>query len=224
MKLVFSLLLLSSFFTGIVISQDTCQVLKSEISVSYTGACKDGLAQGVGEAFGIDHYKGEFKKGVPSGQGTYFWSTGEIYEGYWKNGLRNGKGKYTFFVNGKDATQEGRWVKDKYMGAEKVPAYLVTLRRNLDRYVFLRLGDGNSVYIYLYKLGTTNSDIENLMLSGDSGSLLHASGMIGFDQVDFPFEGKINYRTWNKLHTQQFNVVMEFRITKPGRWKITIHN
>lgn len=224
MKLIYSLLLFSFFFTKIALSQDKCRVLKSEISISYTGGCKKGLAHGKGEAFGIDHYKGEFKKGVPSGQGTYFWSTGETYEGYWKNGLRNGKGKYTFFVNGKDTIQEGRWVKDKFISAEKVADFSVTLRRNLDRYVFLRMGNGNTIYIYLYKLGIPNSDIEDLMLSGDSGSLLHGLGMIGFDQVKFPFEGKINYRTWNKLHTQRFNVVMEFRITKPGLWKISIHN
>lgn len=217
-------MILTAFITGNIFFQDTCRVLKPEIAVRYTGECKNGLAHGKGEAYGIDHYTGSFKKGLPDGKGTYFWSTGEVYEGAWKKGLRNGTGKYSFFVQGKDTVIHGKWLKDKYIGNKKIPDYSVFVRRNIDRFSFTRMGDGSTILFYIYKLGVANSDIEDLSLVGDSGFLIRAPSMTGFEEVDFPFEGKISYRTWNKLHTQQFIVEMEFKIHRPGIWKISISN
>lgn len=54
-------------------AQTNCKVLDSDISGSYVGGCKDGLADGKGEARGRDSYVGEFKAGLPHGQGTYVW-------------------------------------------------------------------------------------------------------------------------------------------------------
>lgn len=224
MKLISILILLSFFPTSNIKAQTDCKVLKPEISLSYTGDCKKGLAHGKGEAIGIDHYEGDFKNGFPYGHGIYTWTTGEVYEGAWVNGLRHGKGKYTFFVNGKDTIQEGKWVKDVFKGTEHEKEYSVSVRRNLDRYSFFHRGYGNTIIIKLYKLGIVNSDIENLMLSGNSGFQINQSTMIGFEQVIFPFEGKIKYRTWNKLHTTQYDVVFEFKINRPGSWNIIIHN
>ncbi len=224
MKLIFSLILISFFLSIDTNAQNDCKVLKPEISLSYKGDCMEGLAHGSGEAIGTDHYKGEFKNGYPDGQGIYTWTTGEVYEGSWKNGLRHGKGKYTFFINGKETIQEGRWVKGVYKEKDPEKEYSVRERRNLDRYFFRRIGDGNTIVFKLYKLGTINSDIVNLMVSGDSGFPISPSTMIGYEEVSFPFEGKINYRTWNKMHTTQFNVVMEFKIFRPGNWQIIIHN
>ena len=61
-----------------------CKVLKPEISGTYVGSCKQGLASGEGEATGIDFYKGEFVKGLPHGKGTYIWKNGATYTGDWK--------------------------------------------------------------------------------------------------------------------------------------------
>ncbi len=62
-------------------------MLKPEISLDYHGECKKGLAHGKGEAFGRDHYIGEFKKGWPNGNGLYKWNNGDNYEGEWKKGV-----------------------------------------------------------------------------------------------------------------------------------------
>ena len=105
------LFLILGFFIVLNSQGQNCQVLKSEISLEYKGECKNGLAHGDGEAFGLDHYKGQFKKGYPDGEGTYNWGTGEVYEGQWKDGMRHGKGEYSYFVNNRDTTIVGKWVK-----------------------------------------------------------------------------------------------------------------
>lgn len=224
MRKIFSLILLSLFLTGIINAQADCKVLKPEISLLYKGDCKKGLAHGYGIADGIDHYEGDFKKGLPNGYGIYVWSTGEEYEGSWVNGLRHGKGKYTFFFNERDTTQEGKWVKDEYKGMIVEKDYSVITRRNLDRYSFYRRGNGNTIFVKLYQLGKINSSISNLTLSGNSGFPMDKSTIIGFDQVSYPFEGLIKYRTWNKMHTTRYDVVFEFKIIKPGDWVINIQN
>ena len=48
---------------SVIFAQDECKVLNSSIGVSYKGSCKKGLADGTGEAMGVDRYKGELKKG-----------------------------------------------------------------------------------------------------------------------------------------------------------------
>jgi hypothetical protein len=68
-KLFFVLLII----TGSNIYEQTgdCRVAKASISGSYTGGCKNGLAQVKGVAQGIDRYEGQFVKGLPSGTGIY---------------------------------------------------------------------------------------------------------------------------------------------------------
>ena len=50
-----------------IFAQNPCKVLMKEISGSYSGECKKGLADGKGEAKGVDRYIGAFKKGLPDG-------------------------------------------------------------------------------------------------------------------------------------------------------------
>jgi hypothetical protein len=64
------------FSGSILFAQEECKVLMPEISGSYTGKCKKGLAQGKGLAIGTDTYEGRFLKGLPDG-------TGKIYMGRW---------------------------------------------------------------------------------------------------------------------------------------------
>ena len=80
-------------------AQTQCKVLKPEISGSYVGECKKGLADGLGEATGTDFYKGEFVKGWPEGKGTYLWTNGATYQGEWKKGMRDGIGTYLYKKN-----------------------------------------------------------------------------------------------------------------------------
>ena len=122
-------------------AQTPCKVLLPRIADSYTGECKQGLAEGEGEAFGIDQYKGNFRKGMPDGQGTYIWQSGEIYKGDWKKGLREGTGEYSFKSNGRDSLIAGEWKDDKFLGEKPLQPYIIEYRNSIGRVSFTRVGD-----------------------------------------------------------------------------------
>ncbi len=209
---------------SISFGQTDCEVLKPEISLIYKGECKKGLAHGKGEASGRDNYVGEFRKGLPNGTGIYTWSTGEVYEGEWRNGKRHGYGTYSFISSGRDSLLQGMWANDVFKGMSEADAVHVVMKRNLVRYTSMRRGDGNQVIVKILMGGAPNSDIEDLMFVSNSGSEIRYSHVTGFDNVEFPFWGKVTYSTWNKLKTMRYDVVFEFEITQPGLWEISLHH
>lgn len=110
-----------------------CKAIDPDLLGTYTGACRDGLADGMGVARGRSEYSGEFRSGhrhgfgvlrTPEGDefegrfengrsvdGTYVWSlsgprSGERYTGGFKEGLRHGHG--THFWPGGDS-YSGEW-------------------------------------------------------------------------------------------------------------------
>ena len=111
-------LLLLSFTTY----SQTCEVDKESLKGTYTGDCKKNKAHGKGKAVGVDTYEGEFKNGIPDGQGTYTWSNKNVFEGKYLKGLREGKGKMTMKRAGaQDSVVEGFWKKDAYIGKNEKP-------------------------------------------------------------------------------------------------------
>lgn len=116
-------LLLSSFF---VYSQN-CEVEKASLKGTYAGDCKKGKANGKGKAVGTDTYEGEFKNGVPDGEGTYTWSNNSIYTGKFVKGLKEGKGIMTMRKDGgQDSVIEGYWKKDTYIGKNEKPWQVIS--------------------------------------------------------------------------------------------------
>jgi len=100
----------------------TCEVDKESLKGTYTGDCKKNKAHGKGKAVGVDTYEGEFKNGIPDGQGTYTWSNKNVFEGKYLKGLREGKGKMTMKRDGaQDSVVEGFWKKDAYIGKYEKP-------------------------------------------------------------------------------------------------------
>ncbi len=103
-----------------------CKVLLGAISVSYTGDCKGGKADGNGKATGLDSYEGQFKSGYPEGKGKYTWKTGDWFEGDWKKGAREGKGEMHYK---RDLTEDsiiaGFWKKDQYLGRFEKPYIII---------------------------------------------------------------------------------------------------
>jgi hypothetical protein len=47
--------------------------------------------------------------------------------------------------------------------------------------------------------------------------------MIGFEHVDFPFEGRVTFRAPNAFHAALLNCDVRFVINKPGAWTVTIY-
>src|SRR6186997_1595375 len=97
-------------FLSFTAYSQTCEVDKESLKGSYTGDCKKNKAHGKGKAVGMDTYEGEFKNGIPDGQGTYI------------KGLREGKGTMTMKREGaQDSVIEGFWKKDVYIGKNEKP-------------------------------------------------------------------------------------------------------
>ena len=105
------------FLFSVFAYSQTCEVDKESLKGTYTGDCKKNKAHGKGKAIGADTYEGEFKNGVPDGQGTYTWSNKSIFVGKYVKGYKEGKGVMTFRKqDGQDSIIEGFWKKDAYIG------------------------------------------------------------------------------------------------------------
>jgi len=109
-------------FLSFTAYSQTCEVDKESLKGSYNGDCKKNKAHGKGKAIGIDTYEGEFKNGIPDGNGTYTWSNKNVFEGKYIKGLREGKGTMTMKREGaQDSVIEGFWKKDVYIGKNEKP-------------------------------------------------------------------------------------------------------
>ncbi len=117
--LAISLIASSSIFSQQTSSD--CKVESEALKGSYTGDCKNGLANGKGEAKGLERYTGSFKNGMPNGEGTYYFKDGTFFIGNFQDGLREGKGEMHFPVAGQaDSVLKGYWSADEYRGREYV--------------------------------------------------------------------------------------------------------
>ncbi len=102
-------------------SASACQVKMVNIMGSYAGECKNGFANGKGEAKGADRYMGLFKNGLPNGKGTYYYGDSLYYSGNFQDGLKEGKGEiHNLRSNTKDSLIAGFWSADEYRGKKYI--------------------------------------------------------------------------------------------------------
>jgi len=201
--------------------QSDCKVTLPGISGSYSGDCKNGLAHGKGIAQGIDHYEGQFIRGMPSGRGIYTWVNGTYYDGEWNNGLKEGKGKMVY----KDSVVTGYWKEDKYQGKKLIPPYRITLSRSVTRSTITKsINSSNGVRIKIIQGGSDNTTIEDFSLAFDSGQEYRMGNTFGIQNSSVPLDVKIRYRTWNQLHSIQYDVLFDFIINDTGTWEVVLSN
>ena len=79
-----------------------------ELQGSYTGSCREGWAEGRGDARGAAHYHGDFRAGRKHGRGVKIWPNGDRYEGDFVEDRREGGGTYLW--------GEGPWRGQRYTG------------------------------------------------------------------------------------------------------------
>jgi hypothetical protein len=196
-----------------------CEVKLPSISGTYTGDCKNGLAEGRGVSEGTDKYYGQFRKGLPHGKGTYTWAGGTYYEGQWKRGLKEGKGKIVY----KDSTITGYWKNDIHLGKKQVVPYSITRSISIVRSSFTKLpGTMNTVKIKMIRGGNENADITDFSLAYDSGEQYRIGPGYGIQNCHFPLEVIVRFRTWNYFHSTQYDANFEFVINQPANWEVNI--
>lgn len=202
-----------------------CKVLIPEISGTYAGDCKNGLAHGNGTATGIDRYEGQFNKGLPHGRGTYAWTNGPVYRGEWSKGLQNGEGEIIYFTAGGDSTVKGFWKGGAYIGKTVVPAYTVIRKDNLLSCNFRKLDKGNTVIVKFMLKGQINSRVKEMSMVYSSGMQFKSGANYqGIQDVYFPFNLVILYTTYNPISRGAFDVQFECTINEPGKWEIILNN
>jgi hypothetical protein len=220
--LLFSILILLP--VSIILSQEpTCTVLVKELTGTYQGDCKKGLANGKGTAKGVDSYTGSFKKGFPNGKGIYTWAAGDRYDGYYKMGIKEGEGVFHTQIDGRDTIITGIWKEDKYIGPKPISPE-VLLNIGVKSVSFSKKGDGAIVTLMFMQVGTNSSGISNLIIFESSGTEFRNGPYQGYENVSFPFKARITYRTMNAFKTGFTDCVLEFKITQPGRWDVRISN
>jgi hypothetical protein len=221
-SIVFTEIMVISMIASDIFAQSNCRVLMPSISITYDGSCKQGLADGKGEATGTDRYIGDFRKGLPEGEGVYIWHTGERYVGEWKKGLRDGEGVLTFKYLDRDSVLAGIWKEDKYVGEREVAPYVIEYRDGIGRISVFRTGDRPYVRYKFSRNGAESNSISNLLLQGSSGSESMTASFTGFEQVTFPFKGKVVFKAPNNFYTAILNCELRLTINNPGAWVVTI--
>ena len=206
-----------------------CIVQKEAINVNYSGDCKKGKAHGKGKAVGVDTYEGEFKNGLPDGQGFYIWDNGDNYSGHFVKGLREGKGTMRYKKeNASDSIVDGYWKKDAYVGKNEHP-YIIHFKSKLiiELEVDYKKEFFNEVTFFV-----TNTSSGSTSISGVAPKL-----KVDDIQMNKGAYGKMtnNYNHYKKTETILTNVIFSARMKvimdseeldiefiEPGRYVLNI--
>jgi len=203
---------------------ESCKVLLTEISDSYKGDCKDGIADGRGRAKGIDVYKGKFKNGLPDGKGKYEYENGNIFTGNFKNGLKHGEGKFIYFLAGKSYTQKGYWVNGDYVGLSRPElSHRVLMKNGVDRIDVNKLsGDIDKIKVSFFALLIKYVPL-GLKISSSSGQVTQTgqdffitNSSLGSNFID------IEYIV--KKSGQNKGCLVSFEIIQKGNYEVVITN
>lgn len=225
MKNIFLLLGFICCFTlnsSLVAAQESCKVLLENISETYKGECKKGVADGNGTAKGIDSYEGDFKKGYPHGNGTMTYANGSIYMGKWKKGKREGDGIYTAKIDGEEIVQNGVWKGDKFIGKKKSQMYKVVTDMGVRNYKIRKVGDAVNQVIVEVKRNGARLRVPN-SLTGDSGNYRVDQDLGVFRGTNTPFEGRMNFTVNNIGNPGTTIVNFDFIILEPGEWIVEVN-
>jgi antitoxin component YwqK of YwqJK toxin-antitoxin module len=122
-----------------------------------TGCVSGDCQNGTGTFIDKDgnKYTGEFKNGLPNGQGTYIFMypsgdpTGEKYEGGWSNGVWSGEGVHTLYGQKTYA----KYTRGKPMNCKFKVLYKSGVTKESGVYIDSLLNGGDTVY---YKSGKIN--------------------------------------------------------------------
>ena len=190
-----SLIILLFFSVASAARTQECQVKADSLMGTYSGGCKNGLAEGTGTATGTDTYTGSFRKGWPEGEGKYTWKNGSCYEGSWKHGKRDGKGTYQTTNTGNDSVTlitAGYWKDDKYTGNFLNPYNVELFTTNVSEFSIRKL---NST--------TPEITINVKSVTGGASNLFNPSfpktRLINIEILEGKFEQRVNDENSSKF-------------------------
>lgn len=200
---------------------DDCTVLLPKISGKYEGDCKKGKAHGVGKAVGEDTYEGEFKKGLPEGNGTYSWSNGNVYKGNWKDGLKDGEGQLIINrENQPDSVVVGFWKDDEYIGKYEKPYEVESKSSNINKLVIIKKSlTPSQVEIIIMRKNSTVG-ISNLRVNSNAGTFYDKKFVVD----KFPLEMEIEFdsKSATGFGAAKEKFTCKVKISEEGNWQVNI--
>ena len=197
--------------------------MADNLSGEYKGECKKDLADGTGEATGVDKYAGEFRKGLPDGKGVYTWANGNTYDGEFKKGKMDGYGIMTITgIDGKKEEKKGYWKYGYYAGTDKnVQLYIVKNKKYVTDYSVRRIGDGSKVSFKWVKGTRILYNMPDLTMNATSGVESVQMTFCGFENVNFPFTCTLTFINTDTAETMTYDCLFEFEILIPGEYEIS---
>ncbi len=211
---------------GLLAKGQECRVLLPSIDSSYIGECRKGLANGEGEAWGIDHYIGHFRKGLPHGSGRYEWRNGDLYDGEWNEGKREGFGRFVPAL-GKNVS-EGIWKNNRFVPPiapdDWIHPFVVKQTVNIDKVNIRKTRDeGSTIRIRFFRNSTPVQVFELEMISGSGDPQQNADYPV-FMYVTFPFSSRLVYKLPDKGGAKLIECLIDFVITEEGEWDVCIYH
>jgi hypothetical protein len=207
-----------------------CIVGIESLKGKYDGGCNKGKAEGKGKATGKDTYEGEFKSGMPNGNGIYTWQNGNTYNGEWYKGMREGQGAMMYKLANKDSLVNGFWKKDNYTGKYEKPYIIhkrtehisnVTIRKvnnTLNRIDFFLESESGGLPEFAGREVPAKPELTDINIQvGTYGKKTENASFAKkisyvFEEVEFPFKATFTMG----------NDMVELEILEAGRWTIEV--
>jgi hypothetical protein len=123
---------------------------------------------------------------------------------------------------GRDSVLAGVWKEDKYIGERALTPYVIEYRNSIGRVSCIRVGDRPYVKYIFSRNGVELNAIDDLLLQGSSGSERNAISFTGFEQVTFPFKGKVTFTAVSAFVSSMLTCELRFVINEPGSWIVTL--
>lgn len=221
--MLFSLVILFGLHGMEARGQEACKVLMPEISGTYKGKCKNGLADGKGKAKGIDTYVGMFRKGLPDGKGKYTYKNGNVYIGYWSKGVKEGTGEFFYSVNGKKSVLRGYWKNGEYVGLSAPDEfYRMTNQTGITNYSIRKLKGDQQQIVISFVNQVTKYIPGDLSLDVSSGKVERQNIRMVVTQFVTPVRCSIHYTI--RMANMRKQCFLGFDILKPGNYEVVITN
>lgn len=224
------------FAAGHIYAQDApCRVEIPGLQGKYSGGCKDGYAEGKGEATGTEHYTGTFKKGKPNGKGTYHYIDSSYFTGNFQDGIKEGKGEmhYRSAVTG-DSVVKGYWSGDVFRGS-RYTTYTFTSNQVFESMDISPMGENDNMVTF--EIGNITGSPNGTMIHSltlSSGPVLSLTDLISLEgefirKVTSNVTGRISSYTYEVkkfpaklMGTFSNGRTFELELYKAARWRVAL--
>lgn len=201
-----------------------CKVVSPKLQGEYTGECKNRLANGKGTARGQETYEGEFKSGIPHGEGKYVYENGSFYLGEFKAGLRHGEGRMYEFnkeTNEIKAGKFGKWKEDEFIEEIFENKYKIIQNINTLSTLFDKVDEkSDRVEIML----GSRSVLQGININPSSGNFfMSGNNKAIIENCTFPLMVRMTYNA-QKGVSSTTTVRLEFELESRGHWKINVNS